>query len=317
MRAKADLPLRVGISLALLVLLVWRSDRSGLVQRLISLDLPIFVAGLLLYVLGQAMSAYRWQLLLGAEGIRIPYRSLVGYYFEGMFFNLFLPTLIGGDVVRAHRVYRRTAGEEGSVASIVVERLTGFAALLGIALVALILSDPSLRDPAITWPILGAAFALTFGTMAMLHPGLKGLLKRLHWGNFGEKILGFCEAIQRYRGRQKVLGQAIALSLVFQAMVIFSYFFAARALGLAVPVAPFFLLVPVVVVVAMMPVSLGGLGIREGAAVYLFARVEMEATSALAMSLTWFLLVFLASLPGGLVFALQDHRRKAAEHPGV
>ncbi len=265
-----------------------------------------------MYLLGQALSTYRWQLLLEAEGIRVPYRTLLSFYFQGMFFNLFLPTLIGGDVVRGHQIYRATGGKEGSLASILVERLTGFTALLGIALLALWLGGSSLREPAITWLILGTASVFSFGTAAALHPRLKPLVERLPWGGLRATVLGIYEALQRYRKHRKALGQTIGLSLVFQPMVIYSYFLVAKALGLAVPVGPFFLLVPLVVVIAMIPVSLGGLGIREGAALYLFGKVGMESTSALAMSLSWFLLVILASLPGALLFALQGHQQKAA-----
>ncbi|MBI3989463.1 MAG: flippase-like domain-containing protein [candidate division NC10 bacterium] len=305
--------LKVGVSLSLLALLLWRTDRSGLVKLLFSLDLPFFSTAVLLYLLGQAMCTYRWQTLLEAEGIRMPYLKLVGFYFEGMFFNLFLPTLIGGDVVKGHHIYQYTAGKEASLASILVDRLTGLTSLLGIALLALFLGGPSLRDPAVTWPILGTAFAFAVGCVAVLHPRLKPFFEKLPWGRFAEKVLGFYQALQRYRGHRKALGQAVALSVVFQAMVIYSYYLIAKALGLTVPLGPFFLLVPVVIVIAMIPVSLGGLGIREGAVIYLFGKVGVESTSALAMSLTWFLLVILASLPGGLLFALQDHQRKAAD----
>jgi len=306
----------VGVSLSLLTLLLWRTDRSELLKLLFSLDLPLFSAAVLLYALGQAMSTYRWQLLLKAEGIRMPYLKLVGFYFEGMFFNLFLPTLIGGDVVKGHHIYQYTGGKEASLASILVDRLTGLCSLLGIALLALFLGGPSLRDPAVTGPILGTALAFASGCVVILHPRLRPLLERLPGGRFTEKILGFLQALQQYRRHRKALGQAIGLSVIFQVMVIYSYYLITRALGLAVPLGPFFLLVPVVVVIAMLPVSLGGLGIREGAVVYFFGKVGMEATGAFAMSLTWFLLLILTSLPGGFLFIFQDHRRKASDREG-
>lgn len=308
--------LRGGASLVLLAFLLGRTDRSGLANLLASLDPLIFSAGTVLYLLGQALSTYRWQLLLEAEGIRVPYRTLLSFYSQGMFFNLFLPTLIGGDVVRGHQIYRSTGRKEASLASILVERLTGFTALLGIALLALCVGGSSLREPAITWLILGTASVFSVGTAVALHPRLKPLVERLSWGEPRAILLGIYEALQRYRRHKKVLRQTLGLSLGFQATVIYSYFLVAKALGLAVPLGPFFLLVPLVIVIAMIPVSLGGLGIREGAALYLFGKVGMEPTSALAMSLSWFLLVILAGLPGGVLFALQGHQEKAAGQHG-
>lgn len=316
MRAKTSILLRGGASLVLLALLLRRTDHSGLANLLASLDPLIFSAGTLLYVLGQALSTYRWQLLLEAEGIPVPYRTLLSFYSQGMFFNLFLPTLIGGDAVRGHQIYRYTGGNEASLASILVERLTGFAALLGIALLALCVGGSSTRDPAVTWLTLGTSFLFFLGTATALHPRLKPLVERLPGRGLRAKVLGIYEALQRYRRLGKALRQTLGLSLGLQATVIYSYFLVAKALGLTVPLGPFFLLVPLVIVIAMIPVSLGGLGIREGAALYLFAKVGLESTSALAMSLGWFLLIILASLPGGLLFALRGHLGKAAGQRG-
>lgn len=307
-RGRLGLILKLSVSLLLLTFLFWKTDRAALFSTFHSLSFPPFLAALLLYFVVQVLSTFRWQLLLRAERIAIPLWRLILLYFEGMFFSLFLPTLIGGDLVRGHRIYRYTDGKEASLASILVERLSGLATLLAIALATLLVS----WDPAAAWPILGLSSAFLLGLGALFSRTGKALilpmLKRLPFGGVGEKLRAFYQATQRYRGHRKALGQSLILSLILQALFIYAYSLVAQALGLAIPFTAFLLLIPVATVIAMIPVSVAGLGVREGVMVYLFGKVGLASASALGLSLTWFFLTILASLPGGVVFAFWDHR---------
>jgi len=165
------------VSGALLTILFWRVDRLTFIRTVQALPLKVFLGCAGLYALGYLISTVRWQRLLLAEGIRLPLWRLILVYFEGAFFNLFLPTLIGGDIVRGYAIYRITRGHDASVASILVDRLSGFAALIAIAMVALVLAYGQIRDPQVAVMILGvtAAFILlivvllAFGSWAAWH----------------------------------------------------------------------------------------------------------------------------------------------------
>jgi uncharacterized protein (TIRG00374 family) len=305
------------VSAALLTILFWRVDRPTVLRTVQALPLKVFLGCALLYTLGYLISTFRWQRLLLAEGIRLPLWRLTLVYFEAAFFNLFLPTLIGGDIVRGYTIYRMTQGHNASIPSILVDRLSGFAALVGIALIALGLAFRQLRDPLVAVMILAVAAAFSVVIAVLLHDRMKeratGLLRIVRLTRFQAKLQGMVEALQRYRGHRRALGQAIALSVLLQALIIVTYYLIGAGLNLGVPIFHFFLYVPLITFVAMLPVSVAGLGVREGSAVYFFAKVGVDAATALSMSLVWFSLTLVVSGLGGLAFLLDTQATKRAQ----
>ena len=305
------------VSALLLTILFWRVDRPTVLRTVQALPLKVFLGCAALYTLGYLISTLRWQRLLLAEGIRLPLWRLTLVYFEAAFFNLFLPTLIGGDIVRGYTIYRITQGHDASIPSILVDRLSGFAALVGIALIALGLASRQVRDPQVAVMILAVAVAFSAVIAVLLHDRMKerasGLLRIVRLTRFQAKLQGMVEALQRYRGHRRALGQAIALSVLLQALIIVTYYLIGAGLNLGVPIAYFFLYVPLITFVAMLPVSVAGLGVREGGAVYFFAKVGVDAATALTMSLVWFSLTLVVSGLGGLAFLLDTHAAKRAQ----
>lgn len=305
------------VSALLLTILFWRVDRASFLRTVQTLPLKVFLGSVALYVAGYLISTLRWQRLLLAEGIRLPLWRLALVYFEGAFFNLFLPTLIGGDIVRGYAIYRITRGHDASIASILVDRLSGFAALVGIALVALGAAYGKIRDPQVAAMILAVA-AVFGGVIAVLvHDGMKrrasGLLRLVGLVRFQATLQGLVEALQRYRGHRRALTQALALSVLLQALIIVMYYWIGAGLNLGVPMAYFFLYVPLITVVAMLPVSVAGLGVREGGAVYFFGKIGVNTATALTMSLAWFSITLVVSSLGGLAFLLDTHAERRAD----
>ena len=294
------------VSGLLLTILFWRVDRPTFIRAIQMLPLKVFLGCAGLYILGYLISTVRWQRLLLAEGIRLPFWRLTLVYFEAAFFNLFLPTLIGGDIVRGYTIYRITQGHDASIASILADRLSGFAALVGIALIALGLAYGRIRDPQVAAMILTVAVAFIGMIAVLLHDRMKErasrLLRIFGLTRFQAKLHGMVEALQRYRGHRRALGQALLFSVLLQALIIVTYYLIGAGLNLGVPLAYFFLYVPLITFVAMLPVSVAGLGVREGGAVYFFAKVGVNAATALTMSLAWFALTLVVSGLGGLAF---------------
>jgi len=306
--------IKVAISGLLLAVLFWRVDRTAVVRSLGSLPLPVFLACAGLYVLGYVISTVRWRILLRAEGMRIPLWRLSLVYFQGAFFNLFLPTIIGGDIVRGVFIHRMTGGHEASVASILVDRLSGFAALMAIALAALLVPSGMLDDPQVPAMIVGMA-ALFAGLMAVLvnerlMDRASGLLRLVGLGHFQAKLQGMMDALRRYRKHHRALAQAFLLSVLLQALIIVTCYCIGVGLNLGVPLVYYFLFVPLITALAMLPVSVAGLGVREGGVVYFFAKAGVGAGAALGMSLIWFSLTVVVSALGGLAFLLDTHAAK-------
>jgi uncharacterized protein (TIRG00374 family) len=315
--------LKGGVSVALLALLFSRVDRAQMAAALRGASLPLLLSCLPLYAVGQTLSTWRWQILLRAEGIRVPLRRLLALYLEGMFFSLCLPTAVGGDVVRGYRIWHLTRAGEGAVASILVERVTGFVAMIGIAAVATAAAFASgtLRDPLIGLFVAAVMAALTAAIVLIGSPWTLGLAERLAGRRAGggtfQAVRRFCEAVQRYRGHRAAVGAALGISLAFQTLLVLLVFLVAVALHLPVTFGQFLIFIPILNVLAMLPISLGGLGVREGGAVILLGKVGVDPAAALTLSLLWFAIVAVASLPGGLIFLWGGHRAKARPTPAV
>jgi hypothetical protein len=140
-----------------------------------------------------------------------------------------------------------------------------------------------------------------------------GLLRLGGLGRFQAKLQGMMDALRRYRKHRRAVGQALLLSVILQVLIIVTYYFVGVGLALGVPLAYFFLFVPLITSLAMLPVSVAGLGVRESGVVYFFTRVGVDAGAALGMSLVWFSLSVLVSALGGLAFLLDTHTAKRSE----
>lgn len=306
--------LKLAVSIALLSLLLAKTDLHALGMLFRSMHFPIFFGAICLYLLAQVLSTVRWRCLLQAEKIHLPFWRLILLYFEGMFFNLMLPTAIGGDLVRGYQVSRLTERREESLASILVERLSGFVALAIIACIAIIPAYAQVSDPLVAWLTAGSAAGMVALIASLLSDRLQVLFfKLLHsigLGRFHDAVHRLYEAIQQYWTHRSALLLALGLSLVLQSLVITIFYLISLALNLSVPFLYFFLFVPLMSVISMLPISIAGLGLREGSAVYLFTKVGLDVAGALSLSLLWFTVTALCSGLGGIVFLVghSQHR---------
>ena len=307
---------KLAVSGFVLAVLFWRVDRSAFLRSIQTLPIALFLGCVALYGLCYVISTVRWQCLLKAEGIRLPFWRLLLIYFEGAFCNLFLPTLIGGDVVRGYFIYKVTQGHDASIASILVDRLSGFATLMFIAVASLAITYGKLNDPQVALLIVGVAVFFVCLMLVLLNDRLKdvvsGLLRAARLARFQAKLQGMVDALQRYRRHSRALGQALLLSALLQVLIIVTYYFIGKGLNVSVPFIYFFVLVPLITFVAMLPISIVGLGVREAGVIYFFAKVGVDAGTALGMSLVWFSLTLILNSLGGLAFLLDNHAAKRA-----
>ena len=314
--ARAAFLVKLTVSSLLLGILFWRVDRAAFLRSLQTLPLSLLLGCGALYVLGYIISIVRWQCLLRAEGIHLDLWRLGLVYFEGAFFNLFLPTVIGGDIVRGYLIYKMTSGHDASIASILVDRLAGFAALMLIAVTALTLAYGTLNDPQVALAILTVVACFTGVMLVLLNRWLttrvSAVLSVIGLARFQTKLHGLVDALQRYRRHRRALAQAFLLSALLQALIIVTYYFIGVGLHLGVPLLYFFLFVPLITALSMLPVSVAGLGVREGGVIYFFGKVGVDAATALGMSLVWFSLTLLVSSLGGLAFLVDAHIAKRA-----
>src|SRR3990167_11073066 len=157
MKKNIFLALKILISISLLIFLFKRANIGNVWDVMRSMDFMIFIVVVFLYTVSQIVSTYRWSLFLPHAGIDMPFLKLVSLYYVGMFFNIFLPTAIGGDVVKTYYLYKSSGKGGNSLATVFLDRFTGFFALVVIATVSLIFGYKYVRETYVPFFIITLA----------------------------------------------------------------------------------------------------------------------------------------------------------------
>ncbi|HVR97260.1 MAG TPA: lysylphosphatidylglycerol synthase transmembrane domain-containing protein [Thermoanaerobaculia bacterium] len=302
--------LRIAVSVALVVWVLRRADLAEVGEAFRSADVAMVLLALALTPLGYLFSVSRWRLLLRAQGVDLPFSTLLRSFSAGIFFNNLLPSTIGGDAVRAWDS-SRAAGKTKAITVVLVDRFLGLLTLMLFAAVGVLIS-PRLtgRVPALyLWVVAGTAgLALTawllFGPSAVTSRALGLLGSRLpeRWRSRLEQATG---ALLAFRSQPGVLLQALALSAGLQASVVGNGYFLSRALHVDIPLPYFFLIVPLVVFVMMVPISINAIGVRENAWAFFFTAFGVANAAAAGVAVAWldYGLVLLQAIAGGIVWA--------------
>jgi uncharacterized protein (TIRG00374 family) len=263
----------------------------------------LLVLSFSLHALGLVISAIRWQILIKAQDDWVPLVFLAKSYLVGSFFNLFLPTRIGGDVVRIWDGSRYSKSLLKSSAIVLVERLSGVLILLLFACCAsLIRLDMAQRFPVI-WValILSISGLILFGMF--LSPAADVLLSKLPPGSpfikITQKIRQFRETILLYKKKRAALGKAFFWAALLQINVIIHYYLIGEALNLDIALLDYFIFIPIVHLILL---TINGLGLREGAYLEIFRYYGIP--SAAAISFSWIDLAFMliVGIMGGIIY---------------
>jgi uncharacterized protein (TIRG00374 family) len=292
--------LRLGMGLGILVLMITRGHTTTLVEALSRVPLWVLLASTSFYLAGQMLSALKWQMLLRAAGANVPFAQCCRFYLMGMFWNLWMPTNIGGDAVRIYAVRNYCPRLAVAASSVVVERLTGFFALLMLGAGGLVCIGLQGGGQSGAWRVVLMAFAVLTACLVLLiaigksKGESKGFAAKIR-----NKIASLSEAVLFYGapGQRQTLVWSMLLSLVFQASQILLNIALAHVAGLAIPALTFWWLIPVLSLASLLPLGIGGLGVREAAAAALLGPAAPTGT-IIAWSLLWQVTVWLSSLPG-------------------
>jgi hypothetical protein len=307
MRRTALIGVKIAVSLALLAYLLSTTDLDALEQRVRSADLVDLLSAVLCFVLMLALATWRWQMLLGALGAPAPIRRLTASYLVATFFNNFLPSNIGGDIVRVRDSSHLTGSVATSLAVVGIDRILGFGALYLLAAVAFALAPPGVRGLAGARVVL-LALALLFGFLAYVffRPGTaRWIMSATRLNSIGwvrEQFEVVQGAVHAYRAQVATIWVAGAASVVVQALAVLYYLAVARGLGIGLPARAAFLMVPLCTLLQAVPISFNGWGLREGLFALYFSQIGLPRASALAFSLVGAGLMVLLSLSGAFVW---------------
>jgi len=273
-----------------------------------SADLRLFLAAFVLTLLSLVIRAGRWAVLLRALHLRVSFGRLVYLYFVGAFFNSFLPSGFGGDVVRTLELTQDTP-TPAAVGTVFVDRMTGLLVLLVMGLGALPFSVSRL-EPWLVWLLIVVAGGGLLAGALLLEGRL--LCRATAWlparlSLAGSGFLGRVYAAVSGCGWQAV-GRALAISLVFNLINVLVNFLCGRAVGIGLDLGYFLITAPLISISLMIPISVGGVGVRDWVVVALFSPAGVSSNTAAAMSLSIYAVSAAAGLVGGLMYGIEGLR---------
>lgn len=302
------------VSGSLLAIVVYVAGPRRILAVLSNVDRLDFATALALGLFGIVLSTKRWQLLLASKNEHVPFKRIFKIYYVGAFSNLFLPSSIGGDVVKSAIMSRSTSENVEAYSSVLVNRFCGLLALVTLGVGAVLL-----RPDLVTSRVIQVVFVVFVGVL-VVPIALLAARRFVRQDDrasdvFGIEVFGtidrFLTSIRMYRDEKHALALVLGLSFVFQASVVVTHYLIAHAVGLSIPIAYLFIVVPLMELLLLIPVSIHGHGVREGLFVLFYTPMGVSVPEAVGFSITLAALVFVMYSFGSLFVATELYDAKS------
>lgn len=310
---------QVVIGIGALALVIMKSDARGLAEALKNTRvayLPIAIAASFAVTW---LMAYRWGMILAAKGPRLKTRRLFAYYLIGLFFTSFVPGGgVSGDVARLIYVDREVRDKALVLSTLVYERLVGVFTLLLIGLVATLMTraygqaDPKIyiSEAVLAVAFIGIAILMSSYVSSRLARLIRSIGFRIKMTRLAEAAARTIDAMTELRRDRALLFRTALMSILIRIVWSLGCFVVAWAIGLPIGVLTVFAFISLIDLIRLMPISVGGLGVREWSVVVLFASVGITREQALTFSILAFAPVYLNAIVGGVVYIARARLRR-------
>jgi glycosyltransferase 2 family protein len=311
---------RIAVAAGLTLFVLWKSNPAQVLQAGRGADVRWLAAAATLVVLDRALMAFRWVVLLRAlePGTRPPLWPIVRIFFVSTFVGTFLPS-VGGDVVRAWSLARLKVDAAQSAASVLMDRVLGILSLLLLGLFSLGLagrtfaSGSVLLSLAVAGAFCAAAAAVVFSARAA-RPILA--LIRFVPGRRAQEIgARLVDAVRRYARHHADLAQVLFYSVLVQILRVIQAVCLGAAIHVAATPTDYFVFIPLILLIMLVPITVNGLGTSQVAFVWFFGQVGVAAPDAFALSVLFVALGIVGNLPGGLLYGMNWRRADASAAP--
>lgn len=301
MARTALIVVNIAVSIGLIGWVLSGLSLSELVIVATTANAGLLVLALSLHGTGLLLSSMRWATLLNMQKLEVSLKAAVLLNWIACFFNAVLPTSIGGDVARSYLASKQNGKSMDTAISVIFERLVGMAALMilfgiGVIWLHFFSAERSL------WKLAGLSSAgfISAGCVSSAHKALwETALARTE---LRKKFRRIGAVLLTYKSHKRKLWWILILSFLLQINVIVYYYVIAAALGIQLSFFYFCLFIPPILVLTMLPVSVGGVGVREAAFLFFFVPLGITPAEIVSLSLWSYILTLLANLSGGLVY---------------
>lgn len=261
-------------------------------------------AALTIFLCSQMASGWRWAELGRPLGFNFSRLRYIQLYFEGMFFNLCLPSSIGGDVLKAYWLAPNTSGRVLAACTVLADRAVG---LVGLG----VIGTTALAARAFGLSIVAAvplALGLLIGALVAVSIGLHVWKWFAGFLPAGGRLARFAEQLMPYYDRPEVLRWSVGWGLVVQGLNVLTVVELGHALGLGVPLGAYCVAVPAVSLLTTLPLSISGVGVREGGLAFMLGSYGVSQELGVTLGLLWFSITIMGGMVGGCVYMLSFKR---------
>jgi glycosyltransferase 2 family protein len=317
--------LKVVVSVGLIAFLFYKLSPSNLLAQIRNVRPGLLAVSTAVFFASVVMGAYQWHRLLRAGGIDLTFGRTFAVYFVGIFFNNFLPAGVGGDAMKIYDVTKVGHDPHLVFAVTVLDRVIGIAGLCVLALVAsfILLGGPGLDNlPIYIVVFIGCvAPVLALILNRRLSRAVRSLFCRISFWGLGGRFDVVFRHLGGYRKLRPLLAQLTGLAMAVQFLRVITHILVGQALGMSFTMTnylQFFVFVPLLGLLMILPISINGLGVREGAGILLFTQIGFSNGQALLMELITYAIMVVVSLLGGFFFLRRSFERsRVVERQGA
>lgn len=293
--------LKIFISIGLLLMLIYVAEMPSVFSKIKDVNIYYIFGCVAILCCAQLLSSVRWQKILKADGVKIPLWYLFSSYMIGMFANNFMPTSIGGDIVKTYDIYRITKNMTLSFLSVFLERFTGLIILLILSWLGVsIVWQSASADTLGIWIVINVS-CITVVLCFVNRATAERIQTYLDTSRMFQKITGIggaFKAVRSFTTKKILLAELLLISVPIQLITVIIYYVLSQSIGVNISFVFLLFTVPLITILSLLPISLGGLGVRESTTVLMFSIDGISPESALALSLVYTGVVYITGLLG-------------------
>jgi glycosyltransferase 2 family protein len=302
---------RIGGSAAMLALLFTALPFSDIAAAIRSVPAWVWPAALAMYMSLHLVGVAKWRMLVNTAGAGLSFRTAARAYYMGLFGNTFLPSIVGGDVVRAGVALRASRSKSGLVLGSLVDRLLDVVGLAAVAGIGALLS-PRALDAQSRRIFLTLGAVLAVGGLAALAVVAMIPMRRLPW-KVRRKLVLVRRAVRATIRRPQALASAFLMGMALQSLLTVLNWWLGRVIGIDIPLYVWLFVWPLAKIAGLLPLTQNGIGVREAAQAVLFAPFGVSAAKAVATGLVFEVVIISGGLLGGLIaYLLSGDRQERA-----
>jgi len=300
---------KISVSLSLLVFILHRVEPGNVIDTVSKARANPLILAALLFFVSNILGSWLWGVLLRSQGVHIPFYRVASFYFVGLFFNNFLPANIGGDIVRIYDASKYCKDRSAVFVATFMDRVIG---LLAISFLSVVASFYALDHFKIFLLYLTVVLGFCGSLLVVLSILNRKILavfekpfKLVKAFDLERRVVKLFDELHSFRDRLPLLMGLLSLAIGIQFLRILVHYLVARSLGIMISPSYFFLFVPVLAALSALPISINGLGVREGAGVVLFGLAHVARGPAFLIEFITYLIGVAISLAGGVIFLMR------------